>query len=263
MPRGKSQKLAFGTVLLLALAVPFLPAYALENQTFVASNGNNSNPCTRAQPCFTLSGALAKTNPGGVIMVVDSGSYGAVTINKSISIIAEGVEASILPGATGDNIVVDAGTSDVVKIDGFYIEGRGIGNRGIHFLRGAQLHLRNCLVRGFSNANSGRGLLVQTSTSSRTFVSDCTFHANNVGVLVAPTGGSAFTFLDRVKVVDGFDFGIRTVGAGAVLRFTNSVVTGNAVALQAVNSSKIVSFGNNAIAGNAGGETPTDTISTQ
>ena len=57
------------------------------SQTFVSATlGSDSNPCTRMSPCLTFAAALAQTNAGGEIDVLDPGDFGPVTITKSISI---------------------------------------------------------------------------------------------------------------------------------------------------------------------------------
>jgi len=43
---------------LFVVALGVLPAQALLFQTWVASNGNDANPCTRLSPCATFHGGL-------------------------------------------------------------------------------------------------------------------------------------------------------------------------------------------------------------
>ena len=64
--------------------------------TYVATYGSDANACSLVLPCRSFNGALAQTNDGGQIVVLDSGGYGPVQIDKSVSIIApEGVYAGI------------------------------------------------------------------------------------------------------------------------------------------------------------------------
>ena len=63
------------------------PARAQNLHSWVASNGNNANDCSRASPCASFQGAYSKTNAGGEITCVDSGDFGgsitgAGTLNK-------------------------------------------------------------------------------------------------------------------------------------------------------------------------------------
>ncbi len=69
------------------------PAQAQATRTWVSGVGDDVNPCSRTAPCKTFAGAISKTATGGEINVLDHGGYGAVTITKSISIIAVGFVA--------------------------------------------------------------------------------------------------------------------------------------------------------------------------
>ena len=51
------------------------PVQAQNKRSWVASNGLDANDCSRANPCLTFNGALAKTDARGEINVVDSGDY--------------------------------------------------------------------------------------------------------------------------------------------------------------------------------------------
>src|SRR6266571_7551654 len=72
-------------------------AAALAQRTFVsAASGNDANPCTRTAPCRNFQAAIAQTASGGEVIVLDSGGYGTVTINQSVSLIAPpGIYAGI------------------------------------------------------------------------------------------------------------------------------------------------------------------------
>jgi hypothetical protein len=70
-------------------------AQAQATRTWVSGVGDDANPCSRTAPCKTFAGALSKTAAGGEISVLDPGGFGAVTITKSISIVADGAEVRI------------------------------------------------------------------------------------------------------------------------------------------------------------------------
>src|SRR5687768_17469756 len=75
-------------------------------QTFVSTSGKDFNACTRSQPCRTFATALSAVDAEGEVIVLDSGSYGAVTITKAVSLIAPaGVNAAI-NSAFGDAVIV-------------------------------------------------------------------------------------------------------------------------------------------------------------
>ena len=119
-------------ITLLALAiglfVPLLasaPAHAQATRTWVSGVGDDANPCSRTAPCKTFAGAISKTAPAGEINVLDPGGFGAVTITKSITIRADHVEAGVLVSGT-NGIIVNAGATDTVVLEGLDIEGLGI-----------------------------------------------------------------------------------------------------------------------------------------
>jgi hypothetical protein len=78
-------------------------AYAQANRTFVSGHGGDSNPCSIAALCRSFAGAIAQTNAGGEVAVVDTAGYGAVTIIRAVSIVnEEGVEAGITVAQRAD-----------------------------------------------------------------------------------------------------------------------------------------------------------------
>jgi hypothetical protein len=102
---------------LLALGLNGAPAQAQQSRSFVSGLGSDLNApnCTRTAPCRTFQVAHDNTLANGEITVLDAGSYGAVTISKSISIINDGVgEAGALVSGGGVGIRVTAAATDAV-----------------------------------------------------------------------------------------------------------------------------------------------------
>jgi hypothetical protein len=77
-------------------------AHALVFRAYLASNGNDANPCSLASPCRLLPAALAAIVDGGEIWMLDSANYNTatVTIGKSVSILA-------VPGAVGSVLAIN------------------------------------------------------------------------------------------------------------------------------------------------------------
>src|SRR5258706_329475 len=110
-------------------------AVALPSRTWVSGVGDDTNPCSRAAPCLTFSGALGKTAAGGEINCLDPGSFGGqVVITKSISIVCDEEIGHILAPSGVDAIIVNVAASDVVTLRGLDIEGAGVGLTGIGFI---------------------------------------------------------------------------------------------------------------------------------
>lgn len=112
---------------LAVLSTP--PAAAQGRLRFVASYGNDVNPCFRAQPCRTLQRGHDETPPGGELQILDSGEFGPdpnfpfglLIINKSITVSAVGVSA--LLHSSGVTIAVQGANSHVV-LRGLHLRSR-------------------------------------------------------------------------------------------------------------------------------------------
>ena len=90
------RRAATGAAMGLALLAATDAALASAQRTFVASAGNDANPCSIVAPCHSFAAALAQTNSGGEIVALDSAGYAPVDIFGSVSIIAPaGVYAGI------------------------------------------------------------------------------------------------------------------------------------------------------------------------
>src|SRR6185312_2884503 len=122
----------FWTVWASVLGIVFMifasagSANAQATRTWVSGVGDDANPCSRTAPCKTFAGAISKTAAGGEINVLDPGGFGALTITKSISIFADGVEAGVLVSGT-NGIIINAGVNDVVYLHGLSFDGLGTG----------------------------------------------------------------------------------------------------------------------------------------
>src|SRR5262249_2275183 len=131
-------------------------------------------------PCRTFQAAHDKTFTNGEITVLDTGGYGALTITKSISVVSEVGEASILVSGGTTGLTVNAGSADYVNLRGVTIQWIGFGGgAGLRFNSGFALTMTNCVVRNHTG----------------------------VGVGLFPGGGSQFTITDTL-VSDNGDVGI-------------------------------------------------------
>jgi hypothetical protein len=181
------------TCTLLASAGPAEAA----THTWVSRTGINSGTCPITAPCNTFNYALTQTVAGGVISVLTSGDYASFTIDKSINIVAEGVEATILSTGTA-GITVNAPGS-VVVLRGLSIQpSNASAQDGIRFFAGAALHVYNCSIR--KNTNGIR--FSPASGTSELSVADSTItDTTGTGFYIIPSGsGSAKLMIDRVRV---------------------------------------------------------------
>ena len=150
-------------LLSIAFALSMLAATeaaATTQRTFVASNGNDANPCSLVLPCRTFGAAIMQTGAGGEVIVLDSAGYGPVTIAQDVSIIApEGVYAGVsVPSGTG---IAITGISNVL-LRGLTINGTG-GGTGIHMTANGSLTIDRCVISNFISFGNGRGVSIEAN----------------------------------------------------------------------------------------------------
>jgi hypothetical protein len=245
------------TTTVTANFVSSAPASA-NSRSFVSAAGNDANNCTVSAPCGTLTRALAMTNGGGEIIVLDSGAYAQATITQPVTISANGVAASIDAGS-GNGLTID--TPGNVTIQGLELHGQGTGNDGVLVQQVGILRLYNLTAEDFANdgvemASAGNlaiynsrftdnqnGLAVLNS-SVNAYVHHTSFdHNGNAGVYVPQgvaaaegasahfngtgfeaSGGTLVLARDRTALNST---GVSAVGASAVGRFASCSVALN------------------------------------
>jgi len=247
----KISKLCFALLgLAFALSLPITPASAQATRTWVSGVGDDANPCSRTAPCKTFAGAISKTAPAGEINVLDPGGFGAVTITKSITISSQAFEGGVLVSGT-NGIVVAAGPSDVVVLEGLDIEGLGTGLDGIKVQTAGAVYVRNTKIHHFT----GNGINMVDTTSGGRLVVTNSFIFQNGTLNSAPlTGGiningtaNGGNVLDTL-VDNNQNFGVQ-VAAGNVVTLTRAVIfAGTGASLSSLGTS--ICFGpSNAISG--------------
>jgi hypothetical protein len=223
--------------LALAGVLPAAPLQALLGRTFVSSQGSDVNDCSRQFPCRHLQAALAATNAGGEIAVLDTGGFNSgstVTIDKAISIVNPGgFEAGIIVPSAGTGIVINAGASDAVSLRGLTIEGGGTGSIGIGFNSGQSLTVQNCVIRHMNSGGSAGINFVPTASSSL-FVSHTIVSDNGlVGIFVLPSGSGAVSAVFNDVEANNNAYGILVNGiftSGTIkATATGTVAAGNAL----------------------------------
>jgi hypothetical protein len=192
----------------MALALP-ASASAQATRTFVSGVGNDANPCSRTAPCKTFAGAISKTAAGGIMMAMDDGGFGALTITKPITLDGGGHAAGMLAsgGINGVNINIDPAVQPAnfvnngrVILKNLKIEGNaGIpstgaftpGLNGVRITNAKSVKIVNSDIGFFSRSGielaPGNGSTLVKLVVNRSFVHD----NGGPGVLVAPPGTSA------------------------------------------------------------------------
>jgi hypothetical protein len=177
-------------------------------RTFVATTGNDANPCTLVAPCRGFQAAINAVAAGGEVVALDSGGYGAMEIHKSVSVIVPpGVHAGLspatgipLPGFPGQSTVVliDIESTDTVVLRGLNINHQGSVTGGIDWLsaNGGTVHVENTVVNGFPN----EGVFMATAGGTM-YIKDSIVRNNRYGIYAR---GNAVVsnkiFADRARV---------------------------------------------------------------
>ena len=198
------------------------------NETWVSATGSDTGTCPRTAPCRTFAFAHSQTTANGAMNVLTSGNYGALTITKAISVVADDVEAVINTAAGGAAIVVQAPAAAVISLRGLTIDLRATANDGVLFSSGGTLHVQNCVIR-----RSVTGINIQPSGNVELHVADTVVaDTAQTGIFVAPNGGDANALFERVRVENAGGSGIGFLGQNSASATTatvrDSVVSGNA-----------------------------------
>lgn len=218
------------------------PASAQVSQlrNWVSSAGDDANAsigCNRATPCRTFAQAVALTIPEGEINCVDAGSYGSLTIDRSITIDCTGTLGAVLASGSFGIRINTPGVKVVLR--GISISGVTGAHNGIRFLQGASLTIIDSLITNFTSASGGNAIAFDPSTTAELHIVNTVLAKNRRGILVSPTGnGSANVTLDRVTVNDNVE-GLRVLttnsaGPGAFVVATGSTFSGNGTGMALV-----------------------------
>jgi len=273
-------KPSMAVLAILAFALPAAPAHAQLARTFVsAAIGNDANNCDRPTPCRTFQHAHDQTLANGEITVLDPGGYGAVTINKTLSIINDGVgEAGVLVSGGATGIIVQAGSLDNVSLRGITIKGIGFGSGdGIRFTGGLSLTIENCVVRNLidgiqlfgsgifavsdtlvtDNANAGIGIQPFGAINIRAAFNRVEIYNSSASGLIINGGGATGTITatvsDSVAAHASIAFAAQSAAGQATVNFTlvRSVAAYSDTGMSSNGSPVSLRFGSSTVTGNA------------
>jgi hypothetical protein len=208
---------AVAAYVLLALAAT--DASATAQRTFVASYGNDANPCLLTLPCRTLAAAVAQTIAGGEVVVLDSAGYGTVTITQSVSLVSPpGVYAGITV-ATGTTGVAVDGPGINVSLHGLSINGSAANGAGIRMINGSSLTVDNCTI-----SNLGGAVIVETAASVG--IAGVAIRKSFIGVSV---GFGAVASITNTQIINSTFSAILSSSAPSAATTTNIFVTNTVV----------------------------------
>jgi hypothetical protein len=149
-----------------------------QQRTFVSTAGTDNPTCSRTAPCRNFAAAVAAVVDGGEVVALDSGGYGPVTIDKSVSIIgAPGayVGISVFSGA---GVTVNAPGAATVVLRNLHLNSVG-GNIAIEEDAAANLRIENVVIAHFATA-----ALAVTAVQTNITVRDSEFRDGALGVFL-------------------------------------------------------------------------------
>jgi hypothetical protein len=143
--------LVCGGIVCLALA-SVAEAVGPVPRAFVSINGSDTNPCSAVQPCRSFNQALTVVQPGGEIVVQDSGGYSTgFTITQSVTIDAAGFNASVISTSATDLCTISAGPTDRVVLRGISFHGANVGQNAINANSVGSLYVEHCSISEFAS----------------------------------------------------------------------------------------------------------------
>lgn len=193
MQSMKTVRAVFVVAVVAGLPIP--QAHAQSAETWVSVNGSDLQNCADpSTPCATLAFALTQTSSGGQINIEDTADFGAVTIDRSVTIVnATSGTASIVGGGTGSpaaQIAVAAGPNDIVTVRGLVLSGdlpAGGSTAGVTVINANRVNIDNCLIQGESVAGidiipaaGGQTL----ATMMNIVIRDSVLSGNNAGMRI-------------------------------------------------------------------------------
>jgi len=276
-----SMKPALMRASLLVLATLFsLGCSAQSFRAYLASYGNDANPCTVTAPCRLLPAALNAVADGGEVWMLDSANYngGTVNITKSVSILA-------VPGQVASLVAFAGGPAINIATVGVNVALRNIvipdnvtnpGTYGVVMTNGTLLSVEDCLFANLTRAAiyvHDISAIVTVKNTVFRHLAEYAVHAENgpevtiagshilytQGVLSAGSVASTTSVTVSDSTIANSTEGVYayTSIAGAIARATlaRSTVTNTAYALDAETASvgaAIVYAANNTIVGGRG-----------
>lgn len=241
----------------VASAAPNLHAY-------VSANGNDSQPCTREDPCRTFQIALNHVTSGGEVVALSSGEFGPVTISKSVTLSGEGVHATITQETAGaEAITLKTSSSMTVIIRALTILGVGKAGQGITVnnpqsssnddkpFSVSALYVEDCVIAGFTM----QGIVFAPGTLGQLFVNDSFIRECEYGLVVVGGVGKlqAQASIEHTRLEHNRDAGLITTAGSSQTTIGNSVLSGNGLGVSTGGLPSEVNIHNCLIANNGTG----------
>jgi hypothetical protein len=250
---------------------PFAPAQASSISAWVSGYGQDVAGCGwQTTPCRTFQYAHDNVlGPnGGDILLHEAGSFGPMTITKSVSVLNDGV-GTAGTGAPSGKVAITINTPSPVLLKGVTIDGVGGAYGGVNIVGPANVTISGCTVQNFSQygiqiypaadvnftivdsliQNNGKGVYVSTSIGGRVRGNIKNSNiVNNFGGIEASAGYTQFAIFD--SLISNNSTGLNINGTSTIVTIGHSNITWNTNGYIVTNPAVLQSFGDNTIVGN-------------
>jgi hypothetical protein len=195
-----------------------------------AQRGSDANAGTLAAPVREIARAAQMAVAGDTVVVLDSGEYRSFRVNKSLTVVAEGVHAQVSGPSTvvGYEIGIDPGSDGVVLLRGLAVRGASTGPASGITVFSGRVRIERCTISGFGprpDQVQACGIRTRANASTVLTVVD-TVLRDNVGAITAFGQGATRVSMARCVLrgdSGGDSFGIE-VGQNGMVAITDSVL---------------------------------------
>ena len=233
---------------LLTFTLALAAAAQAQTRTWVDGiGGDDAFPCSRTAPCKTFSKAHSVTSANGEINVATPGSFGSVTVTKSITIDGAGTISAITNTSTNGVTINDSGANTaVVTLRNLTINGMSGGTNGINFISGKTVNVDHCQITQNTAASpNGAGVRVSMTASGGTLnVIDSMIFNNRAGITATTTTGNVTVNVIRSvithNVADGVFLDARAFGTVKQSKLAFNSAAGVSLNNSAANSATVL-----------------------
>ena len=221
----------FGLVAALVLSASPV-ANATVQRTAVSRNGIDTNPCTPASPCRTVTAALAQTNTGGEVIVLDSGGYDPFSVTNPASVIAPpGVYAGITIPPEGTPVYIGPPNGGRSAVRGLTVIGLHNPNAFNGILvsgNNVTVQIESCVVTGLDDLTANGTTAIGFLGDGLVTITDSIVRDSKIGIgAVSGTSAIARVSVIGTRVESSSRVGIEADNHSKIV-IRKSVVTGGA-----------------------------------
>jgi hypothetical protein len=192
-----------------------------------ALRGDDANAGTLAAPVRQISTAVGLAPAHDTVLVLDGGDYSPFSINKSLTVEADGVHAQVTAPAApfgGRAVSISTSAGDVVVLRGLALRGAG-ATTGIAYSGPGKLRVERCTISHFLTTPEGFGGKAIEASGDVLTVLDTVIRDNSAGIECL--GDALRAVIERCRI-EG-DREVNSVGLsvrrGQRIAIANSVVS--------------------------------------